>query len=121
MGARFFSFLARCAATQLQRGFNQQIVVGLGGDRDLIERDVPHLSGRCDSGLVRTGNAAWCPHQEGVHGAILDVAVVLREHIDPSTDRPNHPRHPRRTPRPEYRDRDVLDRPPVSRARPVDV
>lgn len=48
----------------------------------------PHLSGWCDCGRVRTGNAAWSQHQQDVYGANLDASVVLREHIAPSTNRP---------------------------------
>lgn len=80
---RFFTFLARAADTQLQRGLHLQIMFGVGGERDLTEREVPHLSGWCDNGPVRTGNAAWSQHQQDVYGAILDAAFVLRDQIDP--------------------------------------
>ncbi|MGI8416315.1 MAG: glycoside hydrolase family 15 protein [Nakamurella sp.] len=80
---RFFSFLARAAATQLQRGLNLQIMFGPGGEHDLTEREVPHLSGWCDSSPVRTGNAAWSQHQQDVYGAMLDAAFVLRDQLDP--------------------------------------
>ena len=35
---RFFTFLARAAATQLDRGLDLQIMYGIGGERDLTER-----------------------------------------------------------------------------------
>ncbi|MCM2419128.1 glycoside hydrolase family 15 protein [Streptomyces sp. RKAG293] len=33
----FFGFLARAAATQLQRGVDLQVMYGIGGERDLSE------------------------------------------------------------------------------------
>ena len=52
---RFFAFLARAAATQLDRGQPLQIMFGIGGERDLTERELPHLSGWQASGPVRIG------------------------------------------------------------------
>jgi len=43
--ARFFDFLARAAATDLERDLHLQIMYGVGGERDLTERGLPHLSG----------------------------------------------------------------------------
>jgi GH15 family glucan-1,4-alpha-glucosidase len=75
---RFFAFLARAAATQLRRGLHLQIMFGIGGERDLSERELPHLSGWRDSGPVRVGNDAWGQHQLDVYGALLDAAYTLR-------------------------------------------
>ncbi len=75
---RFFAFLSRAAATQLDRGLHLQIMFGIGGERDLTEREVPHLSGWRDSGPVRVGNEAWGQHQLDVYGALLDAAFTLR-------------------------------------------
>jgi len=80
---RFFAFLARAAATQLDRGMPLQIMFGVGGERDLSERELPHLSGWRDSAPVRAGNGAWTQHQQDVYGALLDAAFVLREQLDP--------------------------------------
>ncbi|MGW0095245.1 glycoside hydrolase family 15 protein [Streptomyces sp. NPDC003328] len=38
---RFFDFLARAAATQLDRGVDLQIMYGIGGEHDLSERLLP--------------------------------------------------------------------------------
>ncbi len=78
---RFFSFLARAASTQLDRGVHLQIMFGIGGERDLSERELPHLSGWRDSGPVRVGNDAWDQHQLDVYGALLDAAFTLREQL----------------------------------------
>ncbi len=75
---RFFSFLARAAATQLERGLHLQIMYGIAGERDLAERELPHLSGWRQSGPVRVGNEAWRQHQLDVYGALLDAAYTLR-------------------------------------------
>ncbi|MBA3780532.1 MAG: glycoside hydrolase family 15 protein [Nocardioides sp.] len=76
--ARFFSFLARAAATQLDRGLHLQIMFGIGGERDLTERELPHLDGWRNSGPVRVGNDAWGQYQLDVYGALLDAAYTLR-------------------------------------------
>lgn len=86
---RFFAFLARAAATQLDRGRHLQIMFGVRGDRDLSERELPHLSGWRDSGPVRVGNDAWSQHQLDVYGALLDAAYTLRHQLgetDESTE-----------------------------------
>jgi GH15 family glucan-1,4-alpha-glucosidase len=81
--SRFFAFLARAAATQLGRGQHLQIMYGVGGERDLTERELPHLTGWRGSAPVRAGNGAWDQHQQDVYGALLDAAWVLREQIAP--------------------------------------
>src|SRR5262249_56171038 len=43
---KFFAFLADAAASQLRRGADLQIMFGIGGERDLSERELPHLAGR---------------------------------------------------------------------------
>ena len=87
---RFFAFLARAAGTQLERGRHLQIMYGLGGERDLTERELDHLTGWRDSAPVRVGNGAWRQEQQDVYGAVLDAAYVLRDQlqpIDPPTQR----------------------------------
>ncbi|MGW6770179.1 glycoside hydrolase family 15 protein [Streptomyces sp. NPDC055037] len=71
---RFFDFLARTAATQLDRGVDLQIMYGIGGERDLSERLLPQLTGWRDSGPVRIGNDAWRQRQLDVYGELLDAA-----------------------------------------------
>ncbi|MFL4909829.1 glycoside hydrolase family 15 protein [Streptomyces sp. MMS24-I2-30] len=71
---RFFDFLARAAATQLDRGVDLQIMYGIGGERDLSERLLPHLTGWRGSSPVRIGNDAWRQRQLDVYGELLDAA-----------------------------------------------
>ena len=80
---RFFAFLARAAGSQLDRGHHLQIMFGVAGERDLAERELPHLSGWRGSAPVRAGNAAWDQHQQDVYGALLDAAWVMRNHLEP--------------------------------------
>ena len=74
---KFFSFLADAAASQLQRGADLQIMFGIGGERDLTERELPHLAGWRDSRPVRVGNGAWTQRQLDVYGELLSAAQRL--------------------------------------------
>jgi GH15 family glucan-1,4-alpha-glucosidase len=79
--AKFFAFVARAASTQLERDQHLQIMFGIGGERDLSERVLPHLSGWRNSGPVRVGNGAWGQHQLDVYGALLGAAHTLRSQL----------------------------------------
>ena len=87
---KFFGFLADAAASQLQRGADLQIMFGIGGERDLSERELPHLAGWRDSQPVRVGNGAWTQRQLDVYGELLGAAQRLVEQLgelDPVTRR----------------------------------
>jgi len=87
---KFFGFLADAAASQLQRGVDLQIMFGIGGERDLSERELPHLAGWRDSQPVRVGNGAWTQRQLDVYGEMLGAAQRLVEQLgelDPITRR----------------------------------
>jgi GH15 family glucan-1,4-alpha-glucosidase len=79
---KFFEFLTNAAASQIRRGVDLQIMFGVGGERDLSERELPHLTGWRDSRPVRVGNAAWTQRQIDVYGELLDAAHWLPEQID---------------------------------------
>ncbi|MFI6595916.1 glycoside hydrolase family 15 protein [Nonomuraea sp. NPDC050536] len=82
----FFAFLARASATRLDLGMDLQIMYGVGGERDLSERSLPHLSGWRGSAPVRVGNDAWQQRQADVYGELLDAAhQIYRDagHLDP--------------------------------------
>ncbi|MBX0300377.1 glycoside hydrolase family 15 protein [Cryobacterium sp. 1639] len=56
-----------------------QIMYGIGGEQDLTEHILDHLSGYRDSRPVRIGNGAFDQHQHDVWGMLLDsVAEHLR-------------------------------------------
>jgi hypothetical protein len=48
-----------------------QIMFGVGGERDLAERELPHLRGWRGSRPVRVGNGAWNQRQLDVYGELL--------------------------------------------------
>jgi GH15 family glucan-1,4-alpha-glucosidase len=87
---KFFTFLADAAASQLQRGIDLQIMFGIGGERDLSERELPHLAGWRASHPVRVGNGAWSQRQLDVYGEMLGAAQRLVQQLgelDPVTQR----------------------------------
>jgi alpha,alpha-trehalase len=87
---KFFGFLADAAASQLQRGVDLQIMFGIGGERDLSERELSHLAGWRDSRPVRVGNGAWTQRQLDVYGELLGAAQRLVDQLgelDPVTRR----------------------------------
>ena len=49
---------------------------GIGGERDLTERTLDHLSGWRGARPVRVGNGAWNQQQHDVWGMILDALDV---------------------------------------------
>ena len=61
---------------------------GIGGERDLSERELPHLAGWRDSRPVRVGNGAWNQRQLDVYGELLGAAERLVQQLgelDPVT------------------------------------
>jgi GH15 family glucan-1,4-alpha-glucosidase len=73
----FFAWMVDAAASDVRRGSPLQIVFGVGGEHDLTERELDHLSGWRKSGPVRVGNAAWRQHQLDVYGELLSAAHRL--------------------------------------------
>jgi alpha,alpha-trehalase len=64
----FFYFLADLA----EESPDLQIMYGIGGERDLTEHVLDHLSGYEGSRPVRIGNGAWDQRQHDVWGVLLD-------------------------------------------------
>ncbi|HEX6312829.1 MAG TPA: glycoside hydrolase family 15 protein [Acidimicrobiia bacterium] len=79
---RFFEFIAGASASQIRRGSDLQIMFGIGGERDLTERELAHLQGWRDSAPVRIGNGAWTQRQLDVYGELLDAACRLPDQLD---------------------------------------
>jgi alpha,alpha-trehalase len=73
----FFYFIADVA----EEDPNLQIMYGIGGERELTEHTLDHLSGYESSRPVRIGNGAWDQRQHDVWGVLLDsVLLHTRSH-----------------------------------------
>ena len=71
----YFAFILEALqGKDMTKPFSElQIVYGIGGERDLTERTIDHLSGWRDSKPVRVGNGAWNQHQNDVWGMLIDA------------------------------------------------
>jgi alpha,alpha-trehalase len=69
----FMEFVGRVLAGL---GPESQIMFGIGGERDLTEETLDHLSGYGGARPVRIGNGAYSQRQNDVYGALLDAAYV---------------------------------------------
>jgi alpha,alpha-trehalase len=73
----YFGFILDAVTSgDLNRAPELQIMYGIGGERDLTERTLDHLSGYRGARPVRVGNGAWNQHQHDVWGMILDAIDV---------------------------------------------
>jgi alpha,alpha-trehalase len=79
---KFFDYIAGAAATRVRHGPDLQIMLGIGGEHDLTERELDHLRGWRDSRPVRIGNGAWAQRQLDVYGELLDAAYRLPDQLD---------------------------------------
>jgi GH15 family glucan-1,4-alpha-glucosidase len=79
---KFFEYMTSAAASQVRTGADLQIMFGVGGEHDLTERELPHLSGWRNSAPVRVGNGAWNQRQLDVYGELLDAACRLPDYLD---------------------------------------
>ena len=73
----YFGFIIDAVSGgDLNRKLELQIMYGIGGERDLTEKTLDHLSGYGGARPVRTGNGAWNQKQHDVWGMILDALDV---------------------------------------------
>jgi alpha,alpha-trehalase len=73
----YFGFiLDAVTGGDLNRPPELQIMYGIGGERDLTEKTLDHLSGYEGARPVRIGNGAWNQQQHDVWGMILDALDV---------------------------------------------
>ncbi|MBO0890426.1 MAG: glycoside hydrolase family 15 protein [Acidothermales bacterium] len=68
----FFYFITDLA----ERDADLQIMYGIGGERELTESTLEHLSGYDGARPVRIGNAAWDQRQHDVWGVLLDSVYL---------------------------------------------
>ena len=66
----FMAFIATTCAHRIQ------IMYGIGGERELTESTLDHLSGYEGAVPVRIGNAAYSQRQNDVYGALLDAVYI---------------------------------------------
>ena len=69
------------AAGSLEQAGDLQIMFGIGGERDLTERELPHLEGWRRSAPVRVGNGAWRQRQLDVYGELLSAVHRLSDRL----------------------------------------
>jgi GH15 family glucan-1,4-alpha-glucosidase len=77
----FFNFVADVAEGEA----DLQIMYGVGGERELHESVLEHLSGYENARPVRIGNGAYDQRQHDVWGAVLDSVYLhtrSRDHLD---------------------------------------
>ena len=69
----YFAFVLESVSQgKVDQPFELQIMYGIGGERDLTEPTLDHLSGYDGARPVRVGNGAWNQHQNDVWGMLLD-------------------------------------------------
>jgi GH15 family glucan-1,4-alpha-glucosidase len=75
----YFAFMMDAVSAGRPSGpLNLQIMYGIGGEVDLTEQTLDHLSGYRGSRPVRIGNGAFDQHQHDVWGMLLDS---VEEHL----------------------------------------
>jgi GH15 family glucan-1,4-alpha-glucosidase len=73
----YFAFLLETLTANAAPGaWELQIMYGIGGETDLTEHTLDHLSGYRNSRPVRVGNGAFDQHQHDVWGMLLDAVAV---------------------------------------------
>jgi len=69
----YFAFVLECLSQgKLDQPLELQIMYGIGGEKDLTEHTLDHLTGYDGARPVRVGNGAWNQHQNDVWGMLLD-------------------------------------------------
>jgi GH15 family glucan-1,4-alpha-glucosidase len=71
----FFAFVMQTVGTK-----PLQIMYGIGGEHELTEKTLDHLSGYGGARPVRTGNGAWNQKQHDVWGMLLDSITIHARH-----------------------------------------
>jgi GH15 family glucan-1,4-alpha-glucosidase len=77
---RFMRFLKKVC--RHEGGGHLQIMYGIDGRRDLVERQLDHLAGYMGSRPVRVGNGAAGQLQLDVYGEVLETADIWRRNFE---------------------------------------
>ncbi|WSJ17933.1 glycoside hydrolase family 15 protein [Nocardia sp. NBC_01327] len=72
----FFAFLHDVATDGNGRALPLQVLYGIGGEREITETELPHLSGYDGAQPVRIGNGAYNQEQHDIWGTILDSVYL---------------------------------------------
>ncbi len=75
----FFDSMSTFSVKSLEEDGELQIMFGIGGERDLTERELPDLEGWRRSVPVRVGNGAWQQRQLDVYGEVLSAVHRLSD------------------------------------------
>lgn len=77
---RYCEFLRLCCVQTLP---GLQILYGIRGETELVERNLDHLEGYRGSHPVRIGNAAYRQRQVDIYGEVADWALVYHALVGP--------------------------------------
>jgi GH15 family glucan-1,4-alpha-glucosidase len=81
----FMGWMADIYRQNVDEGkLGMQIMYGIGGERDLTETKLDHLTGYENAKPVRIGNAAYDQRQNDVYGALLDSVYIhakVQDHL----------------------------------------
>ena len=72
----FFSFITEVTCTNGGEHHPLQVMYGVGGERELIEAELPHLRGYDGARPVRVGNSAYNQAQHDIWGTLLDSVYL---------------------------------------------
>lgn len=86
----FVSWMTGAAGGHVDDRRPLQIMYGVAGERDLTERELPHLRGYRGSAPVRVGNGAWDQVQLDIYGEFLDAYCRYADRLPVPGERVAH-------------------------------
>ena len=72
----FFAFIAEVSCANDGGRRPLQVMYAVGGERELVEEELPHLTGYDGARPVRVGNGAYNQRQHDIWGTILDSVYL---------------------------------------------
>jgi GH15 family glucan-1,4-alpha-glucosidase len=82
----FFSFIAEVSGANDGDRHPLQVMYGVGGERELVEDELHHLSGYDGARPVRIGNGAYNQRQHDIWGTMLDSVYLHAKSRDQISD-----------------------------------